>query len=356
MIDEPVLHRYHPTDRAEVFDLLRASLPEETSARLIAQWRWKFEANPFTPPEGPIGHLIRIGRELAALVAGFRLKMSIGGIEFLAESWGDWVVHPDYRRRKLWQIVGVPQAAVPILISWGRSFSPRYGIMMGWTAEPLTPLLRVLDPEPLVEHLTHSPRLASISAGASAATRVVAGFLTRTRSDRNRNVVRFEAFDDRVDALSQRALRVEQAMVVRDQRYLNWRYCQRPDASYTLFGVEHESELAGFLVSRVGMHQGIRWGYLVDFLAAENSRDVLSSLVEAALDEFRRVGVAAVTCYATDPATRRMLFRRGFVPIRQRDPIHFAHYVQGKRTDLAKFTPLKRWYLTMGDSDFEMSF
>lgn len=143
-------------------------------------------------------------------------------------------------------------------------------------------------------------------------------------------------------------------MIIRDHQYLNWRYCQRPDATYTLYGVERDSELLGFLVTRIASHQGMPWGYVVDFLAPEKERGVLSSLIDAALDEFRGSGLAAVSCYATDPAARAALFRAGFFPAPQREPIRFMRRVQGSRKDIAKFSALSLWYLTAGDGDLEL--
>jgi hypothetical protein len=357
MSDEPALHRYQTTDRADVFDLLRASLPQDASARLIAQWAWKYETSPCTPLDGPVGYIIRVGGgKLVGLSAGFRLKMWMGGIECVAESWGDWVVHPDYRRRKLWERLGFPLATLPIVISWGRSFSPRYGARMGWTASPLTPLIRVLNAGPLIQHFTHSRLLASIGIGASAVARAAGAPLRRWRGRDSDSTIALDAFDDRADALWEQARRPDRAMVVRDRRYLTWRYCQRPDATYNLLGFQRGSELAGFLVIRMGTHQGMRWGYLVDFLAPENSTDILSSLIEHAIVKFRDLGVTAVSCYVTDAAARRALFRHGFFPAPQRDPIHFSHLLPADRLDLRKFATLSDWYVTMGDSDFEMAF
>jgi hypothetical protein len=356
MSDQPILHRYQIADRAELFDLLRVSLPADDCARLIAQWTWKYEASPFTPADGPVGSIIRVGKQLVSVLAAYRLRAWMGGIECVAESRGDWVVHPDYRRKRIWDRVGVPISDVPVAISWGRFFSITSGGRVGWTADPVTPLLRILDAGSLLEHFTHSRLLGLLGAGASASARLVSTPFRRERRDRDGSVVRLGGFDDRVDALSERARRTHLAMVVRDHRYLNWRYCQRPDVAYTLFGVEQGSELGGFLVTRVGTHQGLRWGYLVDFLTPENSGGVLSSLVEQALDEFRGSGVAAASCYVTDAATRRVLFRHGFLPVRQRDPIHFSRLIHPERTDLRKFATLRDWYVAMGDSDFEMSF
>ena len=102
--------------------------------------------------------------------------------------------------------------------------------------------------------------------------------------------MRSDSFDDRADRLWERARRPSFAMLIRDHRYLNWRYCQRPDATYILYGVERASELEGFLVARTTTYRGMRWGYLVDFLAPENDPGVLSTIDRAALDEFRSAG------------------------------------------------------------------
>jgi hypothetical protein len=143
-------------------------------------------------------------------------------------------------------------------------------------------------------------------------------------------------------------------MVVREQRYLNWRYCQRPEATYILYGYERGPDLEGFLVARDTSYLGMRWGYLVDFLAPERSSDVLTSLIRNALADFRENGAAAASCIATDPLARRSFFRSGFFPAPQRRPIRFTHFLDPRRTDLAKFGELRRWYLTMGDGDLEL--
>ena len=355
MEEVPVLHRYRATDRAELLGFIREVFPVDVSTRVIAQWAWKYEANPFTPPEGSTVNFIRIGSKLVGLVAGFRLKMWVGGIECIGECRGTWVVHPDYRGRNLWRRVNYSQPTdPPILIGWSR-LPARVSMGVDWVSDPVRPLLRVLDAGPLLAHFTHSRRLASIGTSASAAARMVSEPFRRTSHGRSGAVVRLDAFDDRVDAPWERARRANSAMVVRDHRYLNWRYCERPDATYILYGFERASELDGFLVARAGTYRGMRWGYLVDFLAAENSSDVLSSLIRAALDEFHSLGIAAVTCYATDAAARSALFRSGFFPAAQRKRIRFVHFIRPERSDLAKFTALKPWYLTMGDGDLEMA-
>jgi len=357
MPDEPILHRYQATDRAEVFDFMRAMYPADVSARIIAQWAWKYDANPLNPPNGPTIYLVRIGSKLVAQMTTFRLPLWVAGSQCIAELRGDTVVHPDYRRQKLWRRARLEQPLeTPIVIGWAGEIATRASISYGLVPGLMTPLVRVMNAGPLIERFTHSRLLGSIGAGAAASTRFVTAPLRRRRSSKVGARIRLDAFDDSVDRLWERARRAEKAMLVRDHRYLNWRYCQRPDATYSLFGVKRKSELAGFLVARTTTRQGTKWGYLVDFLAAENSSDVLSALIDDALDEFRGLRVAAVSCYATDPAARRTLLRHGFFPVPQREPSHFTRRIHRGRPDLQKFAALRQWYVTMGDGDYEMTF
>jgi hypothetical protein len=351
MDEIPVIHQYHASDRAELFDFIREVQPADVSARMIAQWRWKFEDNPFTSPERPATDIIRIGAKLVGLMAGFRVKLWLGGIECFAEDRGAWMVHPDYRGQYLWrQVMPLPPLDTPIRMGWSK-LPLRVHQKVKWLSDPVRPLVRVLNAGALAAHFAHLPGVISIGAAASAAARLAAAPF---RAKPDPAVIRLDSFDDRVDALWERARPANHAMVIRDRRYLNWRYCQRPDATYLLFGVERASKLDGFLVARVTDRGGLRWGYLVDFIAADNSRD-LAPLIRAALEEFRRQQVAAVLSYATAPAARAALFRRGFFPAPQHKPIRFVRFFHRGRTDLAQFTAISSWHLTMGDGDLEMS-
>jgi len=355
MDEGPVLHHYHVDDRAEVLDFIREAFPANASRRLIGQWIWRYESSPLAPSEGSAIDFIRIGGKIVGLNPGLLLKMWMGGIECVGASRGGWIVHQAHRGQNLWQRVkGKPAKVRPVQFGWSR-LPPRVNAGVKWLSDPLRPLIRVLDAGPLIAHFTHGRRLAPIGRFASAAASWSAKPFRQRPGSRNGAVVRLDTFDDRVDALWKRARSATSAMVVRDRHYLNWRYCERPEATYMRYGLERSSELDGFLVARLSTYQGMPWGYLVDFLAAQDSGDALSSLIGEALDEFRRLGVAAVVSYATDDAVRGALFRSGFFPVPQRKPIRFVRYLRASRTDLARFSAMNTWYLAMGDGDLEMS-
>jgi len=138
-------------------------------------------------------------------------------------------------------------------------------------------------------------------------------------------------------------------MIVRDRKYLNRRYRGRPDQSYSLYGYQSDGDFDGILVARLGGYAGMRWGYIVDFLAPERSPEVLSALIGEAIAEFRALGAAAVVCFAGDKVSRGAFFRCGFLSVLQRRPVHFIRFIRSERTDLAGFVPFENWYVTMGD-------
>jgi hypothetical protein len=354
--NDPIMRRYHPTDQPEVFEFLRASFSAEESARIIGQWAWKYESNPFNPPEGPIVFVTRQGTKVVSIVAGFRLPAWIAGSLCQVENLGTWVVHPDYRRQGIWWRVDNRQVyQAPIAIAWGRRLSAHIGTKGGWVPSQMNAMLRILDPGQMIEHFSGSRVLASLGAAAHTATRVIT-YRFRHSPFRNDTAVRLGGVDERCDSLWEHCRSDDRAMVIRNSRYLQWRYMDRPDAEYLLFGVGHGSELLGILVARSTTRNSMRWGYLVDFLIAnKNAEGVFALLIQAALDEFRRRGAAAASCYASDPYCRHILNQHGFFPVPQRDPIHFSLKIHPDRPDLTQFMESRRWYITMGDGDLELA-
>jgi hypothetical protein len=41
------------------------------SAEIVAQWEWKYDANPFNPAAGPTVYLVQIGGKLVSQIAAF---------------------------------------------------------------------------------------------------------------------------------------------------------------------------------------------------------------------------------------------------------------------------------------------
>jgi hypothetical protein len=164
------------------------------------------------------------------------------------------------------------------------------------------------------------------------------------------------AVDDRLDAFWRRVCGDVPVMAVRDRRHLQWRFLRRPDAAYTILLAERGPEIAGYLVLRRAVRDGVPWGYLVDFLVEGGQPATWSMLVRRALALFREDGVALAGCMVNRPEYRRPLARLGFLPWRWGPQGYFHPRVDVPDPAVRAARDLRQWLVTLGDGDVEMAF
>jgi hypothetical protein len=169
-------------------------------------------------------------------------------------------------------------------------------------------------------------------------------------------VSRVDTFDDRFDALWERARWNYSILLIRDRRYLQWRFMERPDARYTTFIVTRGLDLVGYLVMRSTEKSGTRWGYIVDFLVDDRSVSLFALLVRHGIEQLRQESIKAIGCRAVTPPFRRALYRQGFVRgwSGPRGYLRINAETTHPRADL--LLDARLWFVTMGDGDLEMTF
>lgn len=402
MGDDCVVHRYRKADRERVFAFLRSAHSGGAGDRLIRQWDWKFDANPFnreaeqhrradckrmlpflranrSPEElqswfyqwgvtfeedtvdrgdDPYVLLLQYGAEIIGMIAAQPLRFRIAGHEQWVANLGDWIMHPAHRERRLAPRLTRRLASEnPLLMSWENEFSQKRGAPPGpdIAKSPLAPLVKPLDWHDAVHQVSGS-RLFGRAAGlAAASARRVQSRLRAPAATRGVTVTAVKIFDDDINRLWQRACGDYPLLVVRNRRYLNWRFVSRPDAGYTLLLATRDTEPVGYMVLRVADRDGAPRGYLVDFLVAERSASIFAVLLRHAEDHLRGQGVPIFSCRIAPTAYQRILRRHGFHPVAfgQRGAIRVERNLPD--AFLRIYTDLSQWYVTMGDGDMEMS-
>jgi hypothetical protein len=353
--DNPQLVRYQKADRQEVFSFLRTVCAPHDSDRLILQWDWKYDGNPFRPDAEPYILLLKDGGQIIGMEGVTRLRAVLAGKEHWVSLGGDLLLHPNYRGRGLApRIVAQVQADNPLRFSWRNPLSHRSVGHQPGTSTRMFPLVKPLDFAYVTQRLTGRRWLGRCAAAvAESAPRLIRARRQQTAVP-GVSVVQVDAFDQRFDALAQRASRDYGAMLLRDERYLSWRFINRPDVRYTVLAAQRASDVVGYMVLRSAADDaGVRWGYVVDFLVAERSPSLFSLLLEAAIACLRHDGVKAISC-RTPPPYRRVLYRYGFLPWFWGPPSYFC--VNFMLPDLRVFEDLRQWFVTMGDGDLETSF
>lgn len=349
--------RYERTDRPQVHEFLKAVQPARDSDRLIGQWHWKYDDNPFNPESRPYIVMLKEDERIVGVMADLPARVWVRGRISHWVCSCDLAIDTEYRGRGLSRsIIRRHMADHDMAFAWMNVASKRAAApLTGSRSVPIRPLVRLLDVGPAVQGLSGRASLGAVGRVLTRVTRTlvrlpapapVAGVTISARA----------TVDDRFDALWRRASAEGPVMIVRDRAYLDWRFLRRPDATYTILTATRGDDVLGYLVLRRVVRYGMPWGYLVDFLVERESPSIWSMLVREALARFREEGVALVGCLANRPSYRRPLLRLGFLPWRWGPQGYFHARVDAPDERLHVARDTEQWLVTMGDGDVEMSF
>lgn len=180
--------------------------------------------------------------------------------------------------------------------------------------------------------LSLAERMMSVGAGSATAIREI------------------KTFDERFDVFMKMISPSFNMMHVRDQRYLNWRYCHHPLYRYTIYAAEEAGDILGFVVLRNEPAE-VHRGFILEFFAFPDRNDVQHLLLNQAAEHFRRLGVDIVTCWMFPHSIYYKAFKRHLFLSRRGDLIALA--TVSKKNDELKAdinNPL-RWYVSCGDHE-----
>jgi hypothetical protein len=410
MTEEFRIERYRRSDRERVFDLVRVALPVP-APMLIRNWQWMFDANPFngdaernrtTNREGLLAflretysaeRLQRVVRKWGSSYeetleqnAPYILLMKNARDEMVAmetalpqrflvdsrEQWvaveGDWTVHPAYRGRKLaqtlvnrlrnentlgfaWQNPASRRATK----RWRKAIAGRAKTSVSVSGDlPIVPLVKPIDWNAFAKLLADNRLLGLAASVAGAAARGFEWALARPASIENVNLTQIESFDESADQLWQRVHRAQTMLAVRDQRYLNWRFRDRPGSPYIILAAVRDSSLRGYLVFRISDHVGTSCGFLVDTLY--DDVEIFSLLIKEVEKILRPAGVKAIVCSVTPASHRSVLLRQGFFPLLHRRRNYLAAWGNSTDPQVQSFFDVSRWFISMGDGNLDMGF
>jgi hypothetical protein len=400
------IERYRSSDREQVFDLVRASIPPAAADRMIKQWNWKYDSNPFNAeakrarvanrpailpfirslvPAADLAHLersdqegspyrdtepycllIRNDRAIAGMGASIPQLYTIGGVEHWAAIGGDFAIRPEYRRHHLSVRLGHTIIAdVAILVGWTKGLGDRSAIAIDRAVESKASDLKYAwavghKRVPILVKPTDWPFVAG-QLSDNAMVKKAAGLLgspldglreklIMPRPARGVAIRRVSSFDDGIDKLWERARNYYPVMLVRSRRQLAWRFVARPDASYAKFVAVDGANLVGYMICLTLEANGMRCGYIVDFLTDNESPHLFALLLNAAEMEMVREGAKVICIMAP---RRYWMWRYGYFPGRPASRSNLVARVNTANPALRILSDLQQWFITMAEGDFE---
>jgi hypothetical protein len=345
-------------DRQVIIDLWRRNLADTN--HLEEKYDWHFLNNPFGP--GQIWILQADGQPIGTTSLGMR-PLKLGDTLTTAGVACDLAVNKDHRFLQpalMLQRALLASAHPGIRILYGFP-NPGGASVMKYVG--YRELCRVHRYAKVLRISPYLQRLGKFGAGgtliARMADRGFAAFQAFGRSRMNGRVTKpLPFFDQRFDELWSRVSSRHSALIVRDQRFLNWRYHECPLHQYKTLGLldGDESRLLGYLVYCLEDSSAV----CVDLLAPGGAQDI-DSLLSSWAAVARADGVASLSISCSHAPLAVSLLRQGFSQ-RSAAPASKLHRTRRREPCKTLFTHERhsateppvadRWYCTEGDLDY----
>jgi len=325
---------YRSGDEEQIVALFKKVFGFELS---LQRWRWKFRENP--GGEEHIYLAVTKSGRIVGQYAGLPVLMNWDGETLRFAQVVDAMVDPEFRAglKKPGMFVKLAAPFIEAYRGLHKSvgafgFPPLHHLRIGR-------LLHYIERH-RVEQLVR-PLDASATNGSDHAPSA------------HWIVEEIPAFDARADRLWARCRPELPVVVIRDARYLNWRYAQHPEVRYRLLVVRRRlsEEWAGLAVLRLGIGQfgvGEATACLMDWLVPIDTWWPAVLLLEHCEALAKKAGMVDVqSWFRPGSAHWQRFIEHGFRP--EPTPVYF---VAGQAvSDIRLDWGCDRWYYTMGDAD-----
>lgn len=181
---------------------------------------------------------------------------------------------------------------------------------------------------------------------------VVRAVTARSRAlDPGEEILRLDRVDEELAQLATDFTHGVPVGLVRDLRYLRWRFLEKPAGGYTVWALARNGRPSAYLVSRSVELFGSRTLLIMDLGAREGEVRALRRLIRGRLEAERAGGSAAAVVMGLHPVFSS-LGRLGFVRVPERfNPRPFNLLTHGLAMDDPVLGRPSAWHITLADWD-----
>ena len=369
------MRTYNVGDDRGILQHMKAGEIERTTE----DWSWEYKSNPF-------GHLIGVADYDGQVVGHMGLVpicMKLGDMTTKGSQAVDLIVHPNFRGQGIFLAIGKMLAdtagreGIPFSYAFPSRAASHAGFLkFGWfDVCHISQLVKPINIDNMVDYLDKY-RIIKFLNRHRTLRKVVRFFLQvgfavtssfnriSNRTDEVKKTMRtglgdmkiraIESFDDRFDDFWKEVSRHHSIIVVRNKKYLNWRYFEKPNTKYTVLVAERNGKISGYVVLRSKKEKQLRLGYIVDILVSSDNKGVIQSLFLEAIEKFRKENVDAILCWMLEKSTGARIYHK---ILKYNGFIHQISLPLIARVNSSQFSKEfaedpNRWFVTIGDSDY----
>jgi hypothetical protein len=331
-------------------DLAGLRFQERFPERTVVDFcRWKYDTNPLG--RAAVGVAVEGGRVMS-IVAGVPKLVQVGSEILLAFEFGDFITVRAFRRQGLFssliRLVCDEAARRGAAFAYVRPNENSFPILtMGLSFAEVQSIneCRYVVPSGLIH------RKAGVSPELLRALGVdwLARRLFLPSSAGSVIIEPVNRFGKEMDKFWERTRRRYSFLVVRDSRYLNWRYSDSP-TPYLLWVAHRSGIAAGYLTALMNRSQ--TEGQIIDLFCHPEDGETAAALLRAGMETMLNAGVQSIWTWipqATADSVGQRLLKRAF-PRRTKPNLHMVMRFLDTRLN-ASLLPSSGWHIAMGDFD-----
>jgi len=266
------------------------------------------------------------------------VPLKVGGRTTLGAHGIDLMVHPDYRRQGIFKTLGMKLRGLTRAKEWSLTYgTPDDESYQGFVTRlnvldigELPFLFKIIDLSAILKNRYRIPVFIGKMLGYAWES-ITNG--RRSPEDTEIKIDEVFSFDEQIDKFWEKASKLKSIMVIKDMKYLNWRYVAKPGKEYKILIAKKQEEIAGFIVLKLVKGAPSR-GYIADLLTLPGEGTVAESLIARVIRYFKEEGAVSVSCWLFQNTTYYGILRK-MVPASQRSTLLYAYrrpkYTQGVR-------------------------
>lgn len=352
------MRRYKEGDEKEIC-ILFEKIFGKTMGRTesINHWNWEYKNNPNNKLE------ILLATDKNKIVGHYAvipMKMKIEANDYLTTLSLDTMMHKDYRGQGMFSVLAktlykeLEKSGIPITYGFPNVNSIKGCKKLEWFEIADLPLLVKPINFKNLFYAYIKNRFLSNTLGAFLN---FFSLLTPTTRKKYENIIikNIENFDKEFDKLWNSVKDEIMISVIRDSKYLNWRYIQKPEGDYTLFSIYEKNELKGYIVLKIEKKFNLKIGFIIDILTCSSNQLYPNQLITEGILFFKKENVDIIGCLMfSHHKYYKALKKKGFIKISKKyfpQEIYFGAKLHSNLVKKGIVKKKENWFLTWGDTD-----
>lgn len=354
-----IIRKYESGDEKQIIRLFEEVYGKRMGKiESFKHWNWEYKFNPNKRIEI---FLAFHNHKIIGQYAVIPVKMKIGNKDYITSLSLDTMTHKDYRGQGIFPILAkklyseIGKNGIPITYGFPNALSyPNFMNKLEWFEISDVPIyIRPLNFTSLLNHYLKIKFLSKIFS------RFIDFFfnftLEKKKMDNNLKIKKINEFGKEVDDLWKLTKKEMPICIVRDSKYLNWRYFKKPEEKYDVFAIKKDAKLKGYIILKIEERFDLKIGLIVDILTNRSNMAYQDYLIKYAISYFKKkkVDIVSVIMY---PHCRyyKSLKKQKFLKLLKRllpEDIYFGARLNNSKLNIQFIKNPINWHITWGDID-----